>query len=77
MLQKGYREKSHRCLIVALHELYVKPGDLDPNSVDDFEMGLNLRQEADYALVYGSQSAQTNIEKAEEFLEVAKALAVQ
>jgi uncharacterized protein (UPF0332 family) len=32
VLKKGYREKSHYCLIVAIRELYVKDGTMKDNS---------------------------------------------
>lgn len=45
---KGYREKSHSCLRVALEELYVAPGDLPVHVVDAFQVGKELRENADY-----------------------------
>jgi uncharacterized protein (UPF0332 family) len=74
VLQKGYREKSHQCLIAALSELYVKTGDLDAEAVEDFELGMNLRHQADYGLVYDKDAADACIEKATEFVSIAESI---
>jgi uncharacterized protein (UPF0332 family) len=52
VLGKGYREKSHWCLLVALRELLVGAGELDGDMADDFELCMGIRHEADYALHY-------------------------
>lgn len=69
VLKKGYREKSHFCLIIALRELYVKENSLDTEMVENLELCMNLRHEADYGLTYHQESAETAIKYAEEFLE--------
>ena len=69
VLKKGFREKSHFCLIVALRELYVKVDDLDPEMVENLELCMSLRHEADYGLTYHQESAETARKYAEEFLE--------
>ena len=68
VLKKGYREKSHFCLIIALRELYVKEEKLNLEMVENFELCMNLRHEADYGLTYHQESAGTAIKYAEEFL---------
>ena len=45
---KGYREKSHYCLRIALEELYVVAGDLPGHIIDAFQVGKELRENADY-----------------------------
>ena len=65
VLKKGYREKSHLCLLVALKELYIKPGDLEADTADDYEMCMNVRHEADYGMVYKKESAVLSIEAAQ------------
>ncbi len=47
VLNKGYREKSHYCLIVALRELYIKTKELDKDIGDDLETCMDIRHEAD------------------------------
>jgi uncharacterized protein (UPF0332 family) len=68
VLKKGYREKSHFCLIIALRELYVKEDELNIEMVENFELCMNLRHEADYGLTYHQESAETALKYAEEFL---------
>ena len=68
VLKKGYREKSHYCLLIALKELYVKPRELDLECVENFEMSMDIRHEADYALVYEEESAELAYENARRFL---------
>ena len=68
VLKKGYREKSHFCLIIALKELYVKEDTLNAEMVDNIELCLHLRHEADYGLIYNKESADTAIKYAESFL---------
>jgi len=68
VLKKGYREKSHFCLFIALRELFVKEDELSADVVDNFEICMHLRHEADYGLIYSSESAKTAIKYAETFL---------
>ena len=69
VLKKGYREKSHYCLIIALKELYVKEKQLKSETVENLELCMNLRHQADYGLSYHQESAKTAIKYAEEFLD--------
>jgi len=68
ILKRGYREKSHFCLVIALRELYVKENKLNAELVENLELCMNLRHEADYGLTYHQESAETSIKYAEEFL---------
>jgi len=68
VLKKGYREKSHYCLIIALKELYVNRGLMNQELVDNFELCMHLRHEADYGLLYNQESAETAIKYSEAFL---------
>ena len=74
IFKKGYREKSHYCLLIALRELYVKTKKLNSEFADNFEMIMDIRHEADYALTYDEESARIAIENARNFLEKALAL---
>ena len=69
VLKRGYREKSHFCLIIALRELYVKEDKLNAELVENLELCMSLRHEADYGLTYHQESAETAIKYAEEFLD--------
>ena len=68
VLKKEYREKSHFCLIIALKELFVKEDELNAEMLENLELCMNLRHEADYGLTYHQESAETAIKYAEEFL---------
>ena len=74
VLEKGYREKSHYCLLIALRELYVRTKELDPEFADNFEMIMDIRHEADYALTYEEESARIAIENARKFIDKALSL---
>ena len=64
VLAKGYREKGHYCLLVALRELYVNTGEMEGRIADDLEMVMDLRLEADYGHSYSSDGARIAIEMA-------------
>jgi len=68
VLAKGYREKSHLCLVIALKELYVKEGTVDESVAGEFELVMNLRHEADYGLAFSKDGARLAIEMAERML---------
>ena len=68
VLKKGYREKSHFCLVIALRELYVNEDTLNAEMVENLELCMHLRHEADYGLTYHQESAETAIKYAGEFL---------
>jgi uncharacterized protein (UPF0332 family) len=57
VLTKGYREKSHYCLIVAIRELYVKDGTMKAEFADTLELCMHLRHDANYGLIYDKESA--------------------
>jgi uncharacterized protein (UPF0332 family) len=64
VFKKGYREKSHICLLIALRELYVRSREMDKDIVDQFEMCMDVRHEADYGLSHDEESARICIESA-------------
>lgn len=68
VLKKGYREKSHFCLVIALRELYAKEDTLYAEMIENLELCMHLRHEADYGLTYHPESAETAIKYAEDFL---------
>jgi len=74
VLKKGYREKSHYCLIVAIKELYVKDKTMSEEFADTLELCLHLRHDADYGLIYDQESAETAIRYAQQFLSKTKQL---
>ena len=74
ILSKGYREKSHLCLSVALKALFVDEGILEDRHSNNFRDSMNLREDADYGLIYSKDSAKEAIRWAEDFLNEAKNL---
>jgi len=71
---KGYREKSHYCLSIALRALYVETGNLDAQAGRDFLNAMNLREAADYGAEFSEAGATAVISTAEKFIEKAKSL---
>ena len=69
---KGYREKSHYCLIVAMKALFVADKLLDVTLVEAFAMAKVLRENADYDSEYSKESAENLVEKAKKFLAVGR-----
>jgi uncharacterized protein (UPF0332 family) len=67
LYSKGFRERSHRGLLVALRLLY--PGKAVGSLFEDFSEAMLLREQADYGLVYSEDSARIAVEDAESFLE--------
>jgi len=70
VLAKGYREKGHACLIIALKELY----PAERAMASDLEMCMDLRHSADYASTYDAESAAIAVRKAGESLDRARSL---
>jgi uncharacterized protein (UPF0332 family) len=66
LYDKGFREKSHYALLVAIRELYSNV--LEPSMIDSFEEAMNLRQEADYGLKFSKAGASETVEDAEIFI---------
>jgi uncharacterized protein (UPF0332 family) len=67
LFEKGYREKSHYALLVAIRELYRNA--IEHSLIREFEHCMYLRQEADYGLKFSENGAMDVIETAERFLE--------
>ncbi|MBF8265023.1 MAG: hypothetical protein HW384_887 [Dehalococcoidia bacterium] len=68
---RGYREKSHYCLGVALRALFVDEDKLDTQAVRDFVNAMNLREAADYEADFSEAGAKAVIAAAERFIEKA------
>jgi len=69
---KGYRERSHYCLFVALQELFVDRGALDVELAESFLLAMRLRETADYRSDFSEEGALSVIEKAGQLLERAE-----
>ncbi len=67
---RGFREKSHYALLVALKELF--KNQLELEFIQNFEEVMSLREEADYGLVFSEEGATSIIKNAEKFLKKVK-----
>lgn len=65
---KGYREKSHYYLLVALEALFVEKGLIDEELVKDFRTAMMLREGADYHGEFSREGAEASITSADNFL---------
>jgi len=70
LYSKGFREKSHYAILVAIQELFAN--ELETSLIQGFEDAMNLRQTADYGLTFSEKGAFNVIETAEKFLLKAK-----
>ena len=77
LYSKNYREKSHYCLIVALRTLYVEERLLPLHLVEALLQAKALREEADYNNTWSTESAETLILAAKEFLGLSKKLSTK
>ena len=69
---RGYRERSHYCLSVALLELYVDAGKLSLSLVKDFDRAMLLRESADDKGDFSGAGALDVISSAERLLSIAR-----
>ena len=67
---KGYREKSHRALLIAFKELLIDSGILEEKYFKNFDYAMYLRESADYRGEYSEGSAAETIENAKDLLTV-------
>lgn len=75
LYHKGYREKSHYCLILAMKVFYVSEGVLEMRLVESLQMAKAMREGADYENTFDPKSATALVGQAEEFLKVAEGVA--
>jgi len=72
LYSEGYREKSHRSLLIALRELLIKSGKMEEELTQNFEDVMDLREEADYGLEFSESGAKEAIAHAKKFLKASK-----
>jgi len=68
LYSRGYCEKNHYYLIVALNSLFVDNGLLDEVLVKEFHDAMVLREDADYHGNFSQEGAESVLKSAEEFL---------
>lgn len=71
---RGYREKSHYCLAIALGALFVDENLMKVQTVRDFINAMNLREAADYEAEFSQSGANATIASAERFIHKAVAI---
>lgn len=71
---KGYREKSHYYLLVALSSLFVKDGLLSEDIASEFHDAMVLREDADYHGNFTEEGADSVLKAAKELLLAAKTI---
>lgn len=72
LYRKGYREKSHYCLSIAMRHLFVRNGLIDEKLIDDMDDSRALREEADYRTVFSAESAAHNLRAARRLIQRAQ-----
>lgn len=72
LYHKGYREKSHYCLIRAIKAFYVDERLLEARLVESFQMAKALREGADYENTFDAETAASLADQAKEFVKVAQ-----
>jgi len=65
---KGYRERSHFCLAMALEALFVEEGLLAGRYVRRLQDTMALREDADYSGSFSKEGASMSISNAGEFI---------
>ena len=71
LYNKGYREKSHYCLILAMKSFYVSTGVLEMRLVESLQMAKVLREGADYENTFDPESAKALVGQAGDFVKIA------
>jgi len=74
LYKKGYREKSHIQLAFAIKAFYVDEGLLSQQYYDNFIQALDLREMADYKSKFSKESAERNIQAAEDAIRLTEGL---
>jgi uncharacterized protein (UPF0332 family) len=74
---RGYRERSHYCLIVALRTLFVSQRLLDYRLVEMLSQAKKLRENADYYNEWSEEGAHRMIEAAEDSIKRAKEILIK
>ena len=74
LYSRGYREKSHFCLLVAIKAIFVAQDLLKIEYTDAFYAGMILRENADYRSDFSKSGALAVIRNAEDFLNKATAI---
>lgn len=74
LYSKGYREKSHFALYIAIEALFVETGSLEKRYSRLLTDTMALREEADYSGNFSKEGASLSIDNAKDFIKTAKKL---
>jgi uncharacterized protein (UPF0332 family) len=74
LYSRGYRERSHHCLSVAIEALFVKTNKISERFIRIFKNIMSLRESADYNSSFSEEGAFLSISNAQEFLEMVMVL---
>ena len=72
LFHKGYREKSHYCLMLAMKTFYVSEGKMEMRVAESLQTARALRESADYDNAFDKKSAISLVDQAAEFVKVAQ-----
>ena len=72
LFSKGYRERSHYALYIAIEALFVETGSLDKRYARILSDSMSLREDADYSGDFSKDGAALSISNAEGFIDKAK-----
>ena len=71
---KGYRERSHYCLNIAMRVLYVETNKIPVTLIEAFAKAKRLREDADYYDQWNYSAASELIKAASQYLNKAKTI---
>ena len=74
LYSRGYRERSHNCLAMALEVLFADKLLLDRRFIRVFRESMALREDADYSGSFSQEGAMQSILNAEEFIAAARVI---
>lgn len=75
LYSRGYRERSHHCVVVGIEHLFGEERLIDMKWVRALKNAMSLREDADYADEYSKEGAEIAINNAEGFLKEAERIA--
>lgn len=74
LYSRGYRERSHYCVIVGIEHLFASEGLLDMKWIRSLRNAMSMREDADYASEFSKEGAETTVRSAEGFLKETKSI---
>lgn len=72
LYSKGFREKSHYCLIEAMRTLFVDKKLINYELIEALQKAKNLREDADYYGDFNKESAENLLKNAKKFYQTSK-----